>query len=73
MVSWFGCSHKKTSFPITRPAKVRQWGRTNNTYVVCLNCGFEMPYSWNDMRVLKERRRPVTEEDALLELAAQAR
>jgi hypothetical protein len=32
-----------------------------------------MPYSWNDMRVLKERRRPVTEEDALLELAAQAR
>jgi len=57
MASWFGCSHKNTTFPITRPRKVKEPGRNGDTYIVCLECGHEMPYSWSEMRVLKERRK----------------
>lgn len=60
----FGCSHRNTTFPITRPRKVKEPGREADTYIVCLDCGFEMPYSWNEMRVFKERRkaRPAREQ-----------
>ena len=54
---WFGCAHKNTTFPITRPRKVKEAGRVADTYIVCLDCGHEMPYSWNEMRVVKERRK----------------
>jgi len=56
-----GCSHKKTSFPITRPRKAPQARRLRNTYIVCLACGEELPYSWSEMRIVKERRRAVAE------------
>ena len=62
----FGCSHKNTTFPFTRPRKVKEGGRLADTYIVCLDCGFETPYSWNEMRSFKERRKAtstnVTEE-----------
>ena len=57
MAMWFGCSHKNTTFPITRPRKVKEPGRSKDTYIVCLDCGQETPYSWSEMRVLKERRK----------------
>jgi predicted transcriptional regulator len=51
----FGCWHKNYSFPITTK-------KTNNnrshaasvtgTYVVCLDCGKEFPYDWNQMKVV---------------------
>jgi hypothetical protein len=56
MKLWFGCAHEKTTFPISRAPKVRQLGRLSDTYIVCLDCGREMPYSWSEMRVVKERR-----------------
>lgn len=37
-----GCSHGKTTFPITLQA---------NTYIVCLECGRHLPYDWSRMRV----------------------
>jgi hypothetical protein len=41
----FGCTHQRTTFPQTP-------GRNKNaTYVVCLDCGKEFAYNWNDMRV----------------------
>jgi hypothetical protein len=50
----FGCSHQRTTFPLTP-------GRTNGysipgdtpkgTYVVCLDCGKEFAYNWDQMRV----------------------
>jgi hypothetical protein len=48
----FGCSHSRTTFPITpgrRPvvAGVHRHG----TYVVCLECGREFRYDWNEMRI----------------------
>ena len=49
----FGCSHRRTTFPLTpgrkyepAPGAVR-----NGTYVVCLDCGREFGYDWSEMRV----------------------
>ena len=51
----FGCSHQRTTFPITpgrRIAGPPALGATRNgTYVVCLDCGKEFAYNWNEMRV----------------------
>jgi len=54
--TFFGCWHQHYSFPI----KVRHGSRRNaaasltGTYVVCLDCGKEMPYDWKEMRVASE-------------------
>lgn len=48
-----GCSHRRTTFPLTpgrksgfaAPGAVR-----HGTYVVCLDCGKEFHYDWNEMR-----------------------
>jgi len=50
----FGCSHQRTTFPLTpgRTAALQAPGATRNgTYVVCLDCGKEFAYDWNEMRV----------------------
>jgi hypothetical protein len=50
------CPHKKLSFPITlsktrgRPLA----GSLTVTYRVCLDCGHELPYDWNEMKVVRE-------------------
>ncbi len=50
----FGCRHSHYSFPIT----VRSRSRRNSaasltgTYVACLDCGKELPYDWQEMRVI---------------------
>ena len=52
----FGCSHHRTSFPITPVrrgsgapyAGVARFG----TYVACLDCGKELAYDWEEMRVV---------------------
>jgi hypothetical protein len=66
---WFGCSHRNTTFPITRPRKVKEPGRLADTYIVCLDCGTEMPYSWHEMRVYKERRKAHLRRDPQAEQA----
>ena len=53
----FGCSHKKLSFPISvRGARRRSSPAASltGTYVVCLDCGHEFPYDWNEMKVVRE-------------------
>jgi hypothetical protein len=52
MDTFFGCSHRNTGFPITPRSKLPR--RRFDTYVVCLDCGKEMPYSWEEMRVVSE-------------------
>jgi len=50
----FGCWHGNYSFPITlKPGRYPGAGRTG-TYVVCLDCGRELPYDWHRMRVTAE-------------------
>jgi len=55
--SLFGCSHRKTSFPLTpsrrssMPASNFSGQKRKGTYVVCLDCGKEFDYDWKRMRV----------------------
>lgn len=55
LTSLFGCSHQRTTFPLTpgrRNASPPVLGATRSgTYVVCLDCGKEFAYNWNEMRV----------------------
>ena len=53
----FGCSHKRVSFPITRKAGQRRSAAAlqTGTYIVCLDCGREFAYDWQQMRVLSTR------------------
>jgi len=53
--AFFGCWHGNYSFPIsTRSGKRRSSAAASltGTYVVCLDCGKEMPYDWQDMKVI---------------------
>lgn len=65
----FGCSHKRCSFPMTVRGKLRRStaaASVTGTYVVCLDCGREFPYDWNEMRLVTSTpqtsgaRQPVT-------------
>ena len=52
----FGCSHRRTTFPLTpsRKAPTAPSGpvaQRHGMYVVCLDCGKEFAYDWEDMRV----------------------
>lgn len=54
----FGCWHKRLSFPISgkrgqrRPSAAQQTG----TYVVCLDCGKEFAYDWQQMRIVAPQK-----------------
>jgi hypothetical protein len=49
----FGCSHRRTTFPLTPSRRVAGTHGTtrHGTYVVCLDCGQEFGYDWKEMRV----------------------
>jgi hypothetical protein len=51
----FGCSHQHCSFPITVRGKLRRTAAASvtGTYVVCLDCGQEFPYDWNQMKMVQ--------------------
>jgi hypothetical protein len=53
----FGCWHGHYSFPITVRSGSRrsQAASLTGTYVVCLDCGKELPYDWKEMRVIATR------------------
>jgi len=49
----FGCGHNHSSFPITVRSRSRSpAANLTGTYVVCLDCGKEMPYDWEEMKVI---------------------
>jgi hypothetical protein len=48
----FGCSHDRTTFPLTPGRKPAGNGiQRHGMYVVCLDCGQEFRYNWAEMRV----------------------
>jgi hypothetical protein len=53
---FFGCWHAHYSFPLTvRPGVRRNRAASlTGTYVVCLDCGKELPYDWQEMRVVTD-------------------
>ncbi len=59
LAEWLrGCSHRRTTFPITLRASVsvgRQQNADAETYVVCLECGRHFAYDWTTMRITKQR------------------
>jgi len=50
----FGCSHANYSFPRTAKAIQRrsEAAAVTGTYVVCLDCGKEFPYDWQEMKIV---------------------
>lgn len=62
----FGCSHRKTTFPMTPIRKGRIAPPLNTesmpqTYIACLDCGKELPYDWDRMQKVNNSRlaRPI--------------
>jgi hypothetical protein len=53
-----GCSHRRTSFPITLRANSGLDGQPAapaETYVVCLGCGRHLAYDWNTLCIADPR------------------
>jgi hypothetical protein len=52
-----GCSHSKTTFPMTLSPSVDAGGQRApaETYVACLACGRHLAYDWSAMRITRER------------------
>ena len=55
---FFGCAHRKTTFPLTPIRRNRRVGPAaaeskTQTYIACLDCGKELPYDWNTMRQIR--------------------
>ena len=54
----FGCWHGRYSFPITVRSRSRvKAAALTGTYVVCLDCGRELSYDWDQMRVVSSSAR----------------
>ena len=56
LADWLlGCSHRRTSFPITRRTSVGVDGqrstREAETYIVCRECARHFEYDWTTMRI----------------------
>jgi len=61
MDTMFGCRHARYSFPITVRAGSSRAPRAQRTgtYVVCLDCGKEFRYDWQEMRIVGSQFREV--------------
>ncbi len=58
MDAMFGCRHARYSFPITvRAGSRRSPAARTGTYVVCLDCGREFGYDWQEMKILGSQPR----------------
>ena len=54
----FGCcTHDRYTFPMsTKPGEHRsEAARVTGVYVVCLDCGKEFAYSWDEMKVVSAK------------------
>jgi len=58
VASLFGCAHRRCTFPMTSKKQSRlaadrvSAGRgSRGTYIVCLDCGKEFAYDWQQMKV----------------------
>jgi hypothetical protein len=56
------CSHRRTTFPMTvwrspYASSAARFGK--RTYVICLDCGKEFSYNWEEMRI--EAAKPVVD------------
>ncbi len=57
----FGCSHDHYTFPITAKKEGQrrsEAAQITGTYVVCLDCGKEFAYDWQQMNVVPSPKHP---------------
>ena len=60
----FGCAHRHCTFPRTAKKPGTALSTTvstavaSTTYVVCLDCGKQLPYDWQQMRVVAPSAHP---------------
>ncbi len=48
-----GCRHRNYTFPQSPRRGIRTAAASvTGTYVVCLHCGQELPYDWDEMKVV---------------------
>ena len=47
----FRCQHRKTTFP--QKQAIKFGASESETYVVCLDCGMQFAYDWENMRLGK--------------------
>lgn len=59
----FGCAHRRLTRPITPVTKPGEPG--GETYVVCLSCGAQFAYDWDNMRIGQRIKR--TQDSGVLE------
>jgi len=60
----FGCRHKRHTFPMSaKPGQRRsEAAAIPGMYVVCLDCGKEFAYDWQQMKmILSPKPKPVSE------------
>jgi hypothetical protein len=66
--SLFGCSHQRTTFPITPSRKNAAFSAPGavrtGTYVACLACGKEFAYDWESMRIGQAVSAPAAKAEA---------
>jgi hypothetical protein len=62
MEGFFGCSHANYSFPRSKRPGERRTGAASLTgmYVVCLDCGKEFAYDWQQMKVVQPDHKPAS-------------
>lgn len=67
----FGCRHSHYSFPVSvrRATRRPQAAAMTGMYVVCLDCGKEFGYDWQEMKVITS---PEEHRQHLAELAKHA-
>ena len=58
----FGCWHRHLTFPMTKKTGQRRSAAAfqTGTYVVCLDCGREFPYDWQQMRIVRGMKEEVS-------------
>jgi hypothetical protein len=49
----FRCHHRHLSWP----RREKRINKPTDSYVICLDCGREFGYDWNQMHIVKEMRR----------------
>ena len=54
--AFFGCLHPRYSFPMTVRSGARRTSASTltGTYVVCLDCGRELAYDWQEMKIVSD-------------------
>jgi len=60
IISLFGCAHSRCTFPITAAKQFHYRPEGESfalTYVVCLDCGKEFRYDWQQMKVVGSVKR----------------